>query len=148
MDALIVFGAKYLIYVVVLIFAAFLASAWSWRKAVLTTSSLVAGYAVARIAGAFYHHVQPFAAQNFTPLIAHAVDNAFPSDHTVIAGVLASVALLYNRTLGSILWILTIALGVARVYAGVHYPTDIIASVIIALAVTFGAHTLLSRYLR
>lgn len=145
MDALAIFGAKYLIYLIMLVFAIFLYQRWSRKMLILTAVSLPVAYVCARVAGMFYSHIQPFALHNTTPLIAHAVDNAFPSDHTLIAAVLATIILLYNRNLGLLLWVAVLGVGAARVYAGLHYPIDVVASALIALVVVSGVRTLLRR---
>ncbi|ENX39369.1 hypothetical protein F887_02860 [Acinetobacter sp. NIPH 2100] len=68
----------------------------------------------------FYHLVQSYGA-------------SFPSAHSLYAAILASLAMLLCRqhkhrnsvVLVSTLWF--IAMGISRVYAGVHYPTDVLA---------------------
>lgn len=135
-DLLIIFCAKYLIYVMALLFAVFLVWRFSLRKLSFAAVTFVLAYGFREIAGHLYSHIQPFAAQGFTPLIAHAVDNSFPSDHMLLASAMASVVFVYNRTLGVLLWICALAIGIARVAAGLHYPVDIATSVLIAIAAT------------
>ncbi|ENW82928.1 hypothetical protein F909_01205 [Acinetobacter sp. ANC 3929] len=68
----------------------------------------------------FYHLVQSYGA-------------SFPSAHSLYAAILASLAMLLCRQykhrnsviLVSTLWF--ISMGISRVYAGVHYPTDVLA---------------------
>jgi len=102
--------------------------------------ALPLGYALARLAGLLFSHNQPFAVDGFEPLIPHAVDNSFPSDHTVISGVFSLTAFLANRHIGLVLWALTLLVGAARVSAGLHYPVDIVVGVLLALVAVFVAH--------
>ncbi len=135
MTTLIVFGAKYLIYAIAV--GALAATLWRPERRVRLFWTLVIalslGYALARLVGLLYSHPQPFAAEGFTPLVPHTVDNAFPSDHTVIGGVFASVATLADWRTGALLWVLALVVGTSRVAAGLHYPVDIIAAVPLAI---------------
>lgn len=141
MTLLIVFCAKYLIYIIALgATAAVLVSPHRQRLALAAVIALPAAYALARLAGFFFSHPQPFVAEHFEPLVAHVVDNSFPSDHTAIAGVFASVAFLADKRAGLVLWALTLLVGFARVAAGLHYTVDIAASVAIALLAVWAVY--------
>jgi len=64
-------------------------------------------------------------------LISGLSDNSFPSGHT-IAAFEASVALLCgNKKLGIPAVILAVLVAFSRLYLYVHYPTDVIASIIL-----------------
>lgn len=134
MNLLIIFGAKHLIAVVVLV-----AAAWTiwlprevrWRFALAAAASLPLVWALARIAGLFVQHQQPFAAGGFEPLVPHAVDNSFPSDHTALGFALAGAAALVDRYLAVLLAALALGVGVSRVLAGLHYPADIAAGALV-----------------
>ncbi len=147
MTLLIVFCAKYLVYIVALgAVAALLVSPHRQKLALIAVVALPLGYALARIAGMLYSHPQPFATGGFEPLVPHVVDNAFPSDHTLFAGVFASVAWLTERRVGVALWVLALAVGVGRVVAGLHAPLDIGASVLLALVAIAAASMLVSYF--
>lgn len=78
---------------------------------------------------AFYHLVQSYGA-------------SFPSAHSLYAATLSSLVLLLSQqhkyrssiVLVSVLWL--IIMGISRVYAGVHYPTDVLAGWGIGLILT------------
>ena len=135
MDSLIIFCAKYLFVAVVLgaliagiklprerRFSYFAAAAISGILAVLLT----------KLAALTYFDSRPFT-HGARALISHAADNGFPSDHTVLSTAAASLAFTANRKFGALLFILALFVGVSRVLAGVHYPIDIIAGLIIGL---------------
>ncbi len=134
MDMIIVLCAKYLLYVMVIAVAAYWFLSPRVNKTELALAAIVAlplAYALARLAGMFVSHQQPFAAQDFAPLILHEVDNSFPSDHSAIAGALAGIASLYNRSLGIMLWVLAVAVAAGRVLSGLHYPMDAVAGLML-----------------
>jgi undecaprenyl-diphosphatase len=66
-------------------------------------------------------------------LIAHGGGVSLPSDHATAAFTLAlAVGAFLDRTWGEILFVAAVAIGFARVWAGLHYPGDILAAAIIA----------------
>ncbi len=142
MIGLIIFGAQYLIFIIALIAAVhiFLNKERRIKLGILTLLALAIGYALARLAGLLYLHHQPFAVEGFEPLVPHAVDNAFPSDHTLISGVFASVAFLADRRIGLVLWALALLVGLARMFAGLHWGSDVLAAAVLALSAVFLAH--------
>ena len=58
-------------------------------------------------------------------------DFAFPSGHTIASFEACTVLLLGNKKLGIPATILAILIAFSRLYLYVHYPTDVIASVIL-----------------
>jgi len=143
LDSLVIFGAKYLLFVVVVIaFVYFLRQPSDKQKQLavfgLITCALV--FIVARIASQLYYDPRPFVIGHFSPLVPHVPDNGFPSDHTLLASAIATVIFYFNRKVGVALSALAVLVGVARVMAGVHSPIDIIGSIIISAVVTFSAY--------
>ena len=142
MTELIVFGAKYLVAPVI-VSAAIVLSRNKERRKHLTWTLAVAlplGYTLARLAGLFFAHNQPFAVEGLEPLVPHAVDNSFPSDHVLIGGVFASLAFLADRKVGLVLWALTLVVGISRILAWLHYGVDVLAAAVLALGSVFLAH--------
>lgn len=148
-DTLIIFGANYLIWVCVAV--AFIALTLlpkdnRARVLVLIAISLPLAYLVAKFASALYYNPRPFVTGEFTPLVYHAPDNGFPSDHTLLASAVATVVYAYRRRVGLFLIAGTVAVGVSRILAGVHSPLDVAASMAIAVGVTFAVYHLLRRF--
>lgn len=130
MQQLIIFTAQYVFALV--IFA--LALAWILtkreQKVQFIIMTLLAGgiaFVLSRIAAAMYFDPRPFVTLHVAPLIAHAADNGFPSDHALLTGTLTAVAYFYNKKIAVVMALLTIAVGWARVLANVHTPLDIAA---------------------
>jgi undecaprenyl-diphosphatase len=147
MDALIIFGAKYLFLLSPLLaLLALIRLPHEKRKALalLGAVALPLAYLVALVARHFYFDPRPFVVGNFAPLIPHVPDNGFPSDHTLLAAALAAVVSSFDRRLGNAMWAVAIFVGLARVAAGVHHLTDILGSLAIALAAAIAAHAIIS----
>ncbi len=68
-------------------------------------------------------------------LLHCATDSSFPSDHAMIAGAFAAGLLLLNRRLGLLALLFALLLAFARVYVGVHYPSDVAGGLAIGAAV-------------
>jgi undecaprenyl-diphosphatase len=78
---------------------------------------------------------RPFGELAITPLVAHVADSSFPSDHTLIGAALVGPMLLSVPRLGLALFGWAVLVGTARVAAGLHYPSDIIGTSVLALGI-------------
>lgn len=139
MDILIIFGAKYLLFFAVAVAVLFfLMLPREKQKEMLIFVVIVfpASYILAKIISFFYFDPRPFVAGHFTPLIAHAADNGFPSDHTLLGAAIAAVIYWFKKKTGLVLFAAAFLVGLARVLAGVHHFADIFGSIIIVLIVS------------
>jgi len=60
--------------------------------------------------------------------------SSFPSSHTYIAFAIATSVFLYgHRRLGTVLFVLAIALAIGRIGIGLHYPSDILGGAILGI---------------
>ena len=140
MNSLIIFGAKYLYLVIALTALVYI---WRqpkelrWKIALCTVIALPLTYVVAKISSLFYYDTRPFVVGNFTPLLPHANDNGFPSDHTLLSSAIAVSLFFFNRKLGIFLFVIAFLVGVARVFAGIHHFVDIVGSMVIAIVTTY-----------
>lgn len=68
-------------------------------------------------------------------LLSCANDASFPSDHAMIGGALVAGVFLVSRRLGLAAMVAALLLAFSRVYAGVHYPGDVGAGLLIGAAI-------------
>ncbi len=131
MDSIIVFVAKYFLYLSLIV------TVWFWWRCERTTKiellvRLVVGgllaLALATVAGHLYYDTRPFVSEHIKPLFAHARDNGFPSDHALLTSFLGFSVLAYSKKVGAFLLAIAVAVGAARVAAHVHAPVDIVGS--------------------
>lgn len=63
-----------------------------------------------------------------------ALEKSFPSAHTTVAFALATAIFFWNKKWGTAALALALAIGLARVAAGVHYPSDILGGALLGVA--------------
>ena len=79
---------------------------------------------------------RPFVEENLQLLFYTPSDPSFPSNPAVVGAALAAGLWTGNHRLGYAAFSVAAAWSLARVYAGVAYPSDVLAGVVIALAIT------------
>ncbi len=139
LDSFFIFGAQHLIYFAITAFVVFfLFQSRNFQKKILLLSIFVLplSYLIAKFGSVLFYNPRPFVG-HFAPLISHAADNGFPSDHTLLMAALSSILIPFNKKVSIVFWCLTLLVGISRVYAGVHHSLDIIASIAIAFIVTW-----------
>lgn len=70
-------------------------------------------------------------------LIATPHDYSFPSGHTIASFEAATVLLIHDRKLGIPAMVLAVLIAFSRMYLYVHYPTDVLASVVLGIGFAF-----------
>lgn len=136
MDTLIIFGAKYLFLAIPLItviqfFRLPPPERRSWL--VVAVISLPLTFLLLEIAKHVWYNPRPFVVAQHAPLVAHAPDNGFPSDHTILCAALSFLWLPQKKRTALVCFLITILVGLARVLAEVHHVIDIVGSILIAV---------------
>jgi undecaprenyl-diphosphatase len=87
------------------------------------------------VLGSIWFHDRPFVdhPRQTLLLVKHGADNSFPSDHTSVAFAVAFAVLVFHRRLGALLVLLAAAVGIDRIFVGVHYPVDVLAGMLVGL---------------
>jgi len=128
MHELIILSAKYLFLFVI----AGIGVTWllvpkdqKLKAALSIIAAGVIAVVLSRIASKLYYDPRPFVTEHVKPLIAHANDNGFPSDHALLTMTLTAIAYFYNKKIALAMLLLTVIVGVARILAKIHSPLDI-----------------------
>ncbi|MDP3771811.1 MAG: phosphatase PAP2 family protein [bacterium] len=81
----------------------------------------------------FIHQPRPFAV---LPVQALFFDSSWslPSGHAAFFFALSAAVYAYDKKIGVTLFLVSALIGVGRIAAGVHYPTDILAGLLVGLA--------------
>ncbi len=140
-DSLIVFFAEYYLYVVLLVFVGVALYQYSKVKVVslflkygtALLGALIARFGVATFIRHFYHHERPYIAiAGLSHLLSDSA-YSFPSGHTIFMFALAACTHFFNKKLAYYLYASGLVIGMARIAAGVHYPSDILGGIVIGM---------------
>lgn len=135
MDLVFIFIAKYLFVLPIVALGVYFLAQSNHSKIHMAFFGVPAGLAalgLGLLANLLILDPRPFVIEHFTPLVAHAPDNGFPSDHVLLLAAIAAIATAWNRTLGLSLWSIAIVVAIARVYVGLHHISDVLGSMIIS----------------
>lgn len=140
MDSIIVFVAKYVFVLSIIVAGVYWLMASKQKKIDILKLAIISfplSYILTKILEKFIYDPRPFVVDHIKPLIAHAADNGFPSDHTLLTATIAAAVFAYNKKLGLALFVISLAIGIARILAQIHHPLDIIGSVVIGVSATY-----------
>lgn len=154
LDVLMIFCAKWLIFVMAIVWwLSLVAVDWSkgsdyygprlWELSVVYLGiEIVLALVVSYIIGFLWKHSRPIVEfpeikELFKPLTTW---KSFPSDHALIAFLIALDSMIvgmrldeYSLQWGIVLLISALFVAMGRIYAGVHYPRDVVSSFALAL---------------
>ena len=107
-------------------------------SALVAGYSAIAGVLINRFITLFYFHPRPFMLEIGTQLVYHIPESSFPSDHTTFMLSIAAMLLYFRSSvvIGCLLFFFGLISGSSRVFCGVHFPADIIGSVLVSLIAT------------
>jgi undecaprenyl-diphosphatase len=143
LDWLGVFAASYFQYFSV----AFLLIFFFWPKnkrvinrlmvASALASALVSRFIFASAIHNFLHRSRPFLVLESASKLIEIKTNgnfaAFPSGHAAFFFALAMAVYFYNRRLGLVFFAGAILIGLARIFVGVHWPSDVLGGAILGI---------------
>ncbi len=102
-------------------------------------SATVARFGIDSLIRLIYPRQRPFVTEDLNALIAqNPLESSFPSGHATFFMALAVYLLLAgNKKLGLFMLASAVAISIARVAAGVHWPSDILAGWAVGALVSF-----------
>jgi len=110
-----------------------------WKRACAAGLSAAAlGLLANQVISHVWDRARPYEAHaGIAPLLPRSVDPSFPSDHATAALAIAFGVFFVSRRAGWFFLAFAALVSASRVLAGMHYPTDVLASVGVALAAGF-----------
>ncbi|MBI4085174.1 MAG: phosphatase PAP2 family protein [Candidatus Liptonbacteria bacterium] len=150
LDVVGIFAAKYLPY---FLYAAFI---WlvilqpGWRLKLFFSSEAAIAVILSRgliteIINFFYYSPRPLETLSFQALISES-GSSMPSGHAALFFALSLIIYIWNRRWGIWYFILSLIIGLARIFVGVHWPLDIVAGAAIGIVSALLVHWVLSGY--
>jgi undecaprenyl-diphosphatase len=128
-----------------IVFAVVLLACWArWRPdwqraAALAGVAALVGLGAGQLVGILLPRARPYLVSSATVLVTHTPDTSFPSDHAILAFAVTTVLATMNRTLAAWLLAFSSVLLLARIYIGVHYPTDVIGGALLGAVSAWAA---------
>lgn len=96
-----------------------------------------------------YVRQRPFVADSHVKLLVpHGADGGMPSHHIVFMVTLVVSIYIYQKGFATFLALLTVLTGIARVIAGIHYPSDIIVGTVLGAGIVYLYRLFLVRSIR
>lgn len=103
-------------------------------------------WALSEILKFIFNKPRPFVyMETIVPLFNFGSYDSFPSGHAMVFAALSTMMFYENKKIGIVYFTLTLFVGLARVFAGVHYLTDIVFGFLIGFVVIFFAYKYLGK---
>ncbi len=154
-DSLGIFFADYLAYIlaIYLLLVLFWPKGNTAKNRAMALLGLVAGliarFVVKTIILLFYLRPRPYMVLPYAHKLIFTItsDNfqSFPSGHAIFFFALSAVIYRFNRGLGAFFFACSIIMGIARVFVGVHWPSDIIGGMVLGVLVGMGINWLYAK---
>ncbi|HEY5763559.1 MAG TPA: phosphatase PAP2 family protein [Rhodocyclaceae bacterium] len=117
-----------------------------WRAATLAPAVLLATTALAQVGKLVFERARP---DLYPALTTMPADASFPSAHAAQAAAVALALLMHSSLAGRQRAVLAAGLGflvgavaLSRIYLQVHFPSDVVAGLLLAVAVVIGLRAL------
>jgi undecaprenyl-diphosphatase len=149
-DNLGIFFAKQLLYVAILVAICAVFSQEGKRRRLAfffqtILAAILARGLVIEVIQFLWDRPRPFEALQINSLLLSDA-NSFPSGHAAFLFTVACSVFFWKRKWGMALFALAVVNAAARVFAGVHWPSDVIGGTLIGLGSAYLVHRLLRGY--
>lgn len=145
-DSLAVFFAEYLGYILIFILFLFLLKNFKkYRIMVIKAlgTAIFARFVIVELIRFIWYRPRPFIDHNVNLILEHPSTSSFPSGHATFYFALAAIVFLslkkisppqkFLRGIGIFFLVAALIISFSRVYAGLHWPSDILAGAIVGI---------------
>ncbi len=136
LDALSIFFAKYLGYFLVFLLFLFLIKDFKKYLPMVIQgflAAILARLGFTEIVRLFWNRPRPFIGNHINLLLNHSASSSFPSGHAAFFFGLSTIVYFYNKKAGYLFFLASFLISIARVFTGLHWPSDILAGAIIGV---------------
>lgn len=135
-DSLPIFFAKYSGYILLVLLLIFFARDYKKYLPIfvqMASAAILSRGIITEAVRFFWHRTRPFVEQNIVPLVEHSSSSSFPSGHAAFFFAIGTVLYFHNKKAGVVFLLGATLMGIARLAAGLHWPSDIIGGAIIGI---------------
>ena len=136
LDYIGIFLAEYLLWIIVGILIILFLSKKTRLMATAAVGSVILGrLIITEIIKRLYFSSRPYIVlEGVKKLITENKDyQSFPSGHVVIFFSIATAIYLFNKKWGIISFVIAILVAIARIFVGVHWPSDILGGAVVGI---------------
>jgi undecaprenyl-diphosphatase len=136
LDATAIFFARYLGYFLIFCLLLFLFRNFKkyWPMIVKAFgAAILARFVIANIIKWIWERPRPFLQNQIVSLLPHEATGSFPSGHAVFYFAISTIVYFYNKKIGILFFVGSFLIGLARVFSGVHWPSDILAGALVGI---------------
>ncbi len=157
-DSLIILRAVYLWYIVMAAVALFVIATFfpkfrEYRRRnvelfIFTfVSAFVSRFIITELIRFFYNRPRPFEAlADINQLVDRAGGGSFPSGHAALSFAAATVVSFYYPKTSILFFVAALSIGIGRVAAGVHWPSDILGGAVVGVGTAYTLRWLHQKY--
>ena len=142
------FSSRYLTTILAVLLLGF--AIYQSKYRILFIKALVLTLITSLISTTLDHTVyfpRPFTLGLSENLIHHSDNNSFPSSHMIVISTIAFAYLFSSQKwIGYVLFFAALMVGWSRIYLGVHFPYDVLGSLVIAFIVNYLAYLQLKKF--
>ena len=107
-------------------------------------SAILARFVITNIIRFIYFRPRPFVNYQVNLLLNHKMEGSFPSGHAAFFFALSFVVYFFEKKAGILFLTISLLMGLARIFVGIHYPSDILGGIFVGMI----SALLLNKYLR
>ncbi|MFH1401952.1 MAG: phosphatase PAP2 family protein [Parcubacteria group bacterium] len=149
LDSAAIFFAEYFQYVIGIILLIVILK--NFKKNLAMSISVISAVFLSRVVITeairyFFPISRPFVAMRVNQLLSHSESASLPSGHAALFFALAAAAYFYNKKLGIFFFISAFLISISRVFAGIHWPSDILAGALVGIFSGWLANKLLKKF--
>lgn len=148
LDSLAVFFAQYFEYFILLILVMFIfVRPKMYAKMAITalTAAVFARFILVELIRLFLPRPRPFMVQDINLLVNPNQEWAFPSGHAAFYFAVATVVYQYHKMAGILFYLFAFIICFARVFVGLHWPSDIVVGALVGIFVGWLGHKVAKR---